>query len=219
MDAMRTNALREVLGKAARVAGAGLLLSWSLLGAETPSTPLVGRWRSLQNDAGGVGSLFEFRDGGVFDYSPATVVEMPYRVDEDALVLPPDAPNGPEHRQKIEWLAADRVRLSAPGTLSLELVRKGSGPDGKKSIAGEWTGPRDMGGRVVQASYLFSTSGKVLLLMPFTTTKGRYTVDGEKIQMSGEKWDAAGTFRVDGDTLTLSIVNKRGVEESKYARY
>lgn len=215
---MRTSPSHSRLA-AAWVAAALLVSVSSARAAEPSSTPLAGRWRSLQNDAGGVGSLFEFRDGGVFDYSPATVVEMPYRVDEDTLVLPPDAPNGPEHRQKIEWLAADRVRLSAPGTLSLELVRKASGPDGKKSIVGEWTGPRDMGGKAVQASYLFSTSGKVLLLMPFTTTKGRYTVDGEKIQMSGEKWDAAGTFRVDGDTLTLSIVNKKGVQESKYARY
>jgi hypothetical protein len=216
---MRTSSFRAARGSAGRLALAGVLLSSNLVRAESSSSPLVGRWRSLQNDSGGIGSLFEFRNDGAFDYSPATVVEMPYRLEEGTLVLPPDAPNGPEHRQKIEWVGEERIRLTAPGTLSLELVRKASRPDAKKSIVGEWTGPRDMGGHSVQALYLFSPAGRVVLLMPFVTTKGRYTVDGEKIQMSGEKWDAGGTFKVDGDTLTLSIVNKKGVQESKYARY
>jgi hypothetical protein len=217
---MRTALSRPLLDLAVAASLTALSLLSLPLAAE-PASPLLGRWRSLRNDSGGVGSVFEFRDGGAFDYSPANVVEMPYRIEDGELVLPPDAPNGPEHRQKIEWVGADRVRLTAPGTLSLELVRKAPAPasSARASIVGEWTGPRDMGGRSVQALYIFSPSGRVVLLMPFVTTKGRYAVDGEKIQMTGEKWDARGTFRVDGDTLTLSIVSAKGVQESKYARY
>lgn len=208
---------------AARIA-LGLLLSTllasSALAADARTTPLLGRWRSLKNDAGGIGSLFEFREGGAFDYTPATVLEMSYRVEEDTLVLPPESKGGAEHRQKIDWLGEDRIRLSAPGTLSLLLSRKVPRPDAKKSIVGEWTGPRDMGGHEVQALYLFSPDGKLLLLMPFLTSQGRYTVDGTKIQLSvPDHWEAAGTFTVDGDTLTLSITNKKGLSETKYSRY
>jgi hypothetical protein len=33
------------------------------------------------------------------------------------------------------------------------------------------------------------------------------------------KWSASGKYRVDGDTLTLSIEGQKGIQDSKYARY
>jgi hypothetical protein len=188
-------------------------------GADARPRPLLGRWHSVENSEAGVASVFEFHASGVFDYSPANVVEMPYRVEGDALFLPSETKGGPEHKQTIDWVGEDRIRLSAPGTLSLFLDRKaGSGP--KKSIVGEWTGPRDVGGRSVQAVYQFRTDGRLLLVMALLTAQGRFTLDGDKIQMAvPEKWSAYGTYRVDGDVLTLSIVGQKGTKDSKYARY
>ncbi|HEY4231593.1 MAG TPA: DUF5640 domain-containing protein [Thermoanaerobaculia bacterium] len=185
-----------------------------------PAAPLIGRWHSVENDPrSGASSVFEFRGEGVFDYSPADVVEMPYRVEGDALFLPNETKGGPDHKQTIEWVGEDRIRLSAPGTLSQFLDRKpGSGL--KKSLVGEWTGPRDLSGRTVQAVYLFRNDGRVLLVMTLLTAQGRYTLDGDKIQMLvPNKWSASGKYKVDGDTLTLSIEGQKGIQDSKYARY
>jgi hypothetical protein len=204
-----------------------LALAFGLISSAIPAStlpaadakPLLGRWYSVENSSVGVASVFEFHAGGVFDYSPANVVDMPYRVEGDALFLPSETKGGPEHKQTIDWVGEDRIRLSAPGTLSLFLDRKaGSGP--KKSIAGEWTGPRDIGGRSVQAVYQFRPGGRLLLVMVLLTSHGGYTLDGDKIQMAVPgKWSASGTYRVEGDTLTLSIVGQKGTQDSKYARY
>jgi len=185
-----------------------------------PAPPLIGRWHSVENAPEvGVFSVFEFRGDGVFAYSPDNVVEMPYRVEGDALFLPNETKGGPDHKQTIEWVGEERIRLSAPGTLSLFLDRKpGSGP--KKSIVGEWTGPRDVAGRTVQAVYVFRPDRRLLLVMTLLTSQGRYTLDGDKIQMVvPSKWSASGKYRVEGDTLTLSIEGQKGIQDSKYARY
>jgi hypothetical protein len=200
----------------------GLIALFSpLRAADTrPAPTLVGRWHSVEIDPkSGVASVFEFRGDGVFDYSPADVAEMPYRVEGDALFLPNEVKGGPDHKQTVDWVGEDRIRLSAPGMLTQFLDRKpGSGP--KKSLVGEWTGPRDVSGRSVQAVYLFRPEGRVLLVMTLLTAQGRYTLDGDRIQMLvPDKWSASGKYKVDGDTLTLSIEGQKGIQDSKYARY
>lgn len=189
--------------------------------AAQKSPTIVGRWHSTESSAQGVASVFEFREGGAFDYSPANVVETTYRIEDGSLFLPSEAKGGPERKQTIDWVGDDRIRLSAPGTLSLFLDRKpGSGSVSSKSIVGEWTGDRDVGGHAVPASYLFRPDGKLLLVMTLLTSQGQYTLDGDKIRMAVTgKWSAEGTYRVDGDTLTLSIAGQKGNKDSKYARY
>ena len=196
--------------------------AWAAVaGASDSAAALLGRWRSLDNSQGAIGALFEFREAGALDYSPGSVVELRYRIEGDTLVLPPEIRSGAEQRLKMEWLSDDRVRLSAKGTMSIVLVRRSAKPGDQKSILGEFSGQQEMGGRVVDAVYLFGPDGKVVLLMPFVKTHGTYTVDGSKIRMEvTDRWTAEGTFKVDGDTLTLSIVDpKKGPKDSRYARY
>ncbi len=218
-QAIRIGRFRQALALAAGLIAAAVLVP-SLRGADArPAGPLLGRWHSTDRSADGIASVFVFLDGGIFDYSPANVVVMTYRVEDDALFLPSETKGGPEHKQTIDWVGEDRVRLSAPGTLTLFLDRKpGTGP--KKSIVGEWTGPREVGGRSAQATYQFRRDGRLLLVMTLLTARGGYTLEGDKIQMAvPEKWSASGTYRVEGDTLTLSIVGQKGTQDSKYARY
>ena len=187
-----------------------------------PANPLIGRWRSLQNPPDGIGSLFEFREGGAFSYSPGNVIEMPYRIEGDALFLPSEAKGEPEHKAAIQWLADDKIRLTAPGAQNVDLVRKSPKPKPgqTRTILGEWAGPREIGGQSANALYLFRPDGKVLLIMTVLTAQGRYSVDGAKIQMGvPDKWSAEGTFKVEGDTLTLTIDGKKGPKESTYSRY
>src|SRR4029453_12814057 len=172
--------------------------------ADTGAAALVGRWRSLENSEGGTGALFEFKEGGGFAYSPGAVLEMPYRVEGDTLVLPPEIRSGPERTLQVDWLSDDSVRLSAKGSPNITLVRRSAKPGDKKSILGEFSGQQDVEGRTMDVVYLFGPEGKVVLLMPFVKTQGSYTVDGAKIRMAvPDRWSAEGTFKVEGDTLTL----------------
>jgi hypothetical protein len=211
---------RQRFSRAAALITAALL-SPALPAAGGDAAALLGRWHSLQNSEGGIGAIFEFRSGGIVDYSPGAVVEMPYRVEGDLLVLPPETQGGAEQKQKIEFLPDGRLRLSAAGTMSVNLARRGRAPAGDKSILGEWVGDRDMNGRVVETMLLFSADGKVLMVMPFLKSTGSYTVDGAKIHIGVEnRWTADGTFKVEGNRLTLSIMDpKKGLRDWTYARY
>ncbi len=200
---------------------AGFWVSSAIAADAGASAPLVGRWRSLENSEGGIGALFEFKEGGGLSYSPGAVLEMPYRVEGDKLLLPPEIRSGPERTLQMDWLSDDSVRLSAKGSPNIVLVRRSAKPGDKKSILGEFSGQQDVEGRTMDVVYLFGPEGKVLLLMPFVKTQGSYTVDGAKIRMAvPDRWSAEGTFKVDGDTLTLSIADpKKGTKDSRYARY
>lgn len=203
---------------------AGTLASTSLPAADV-STALIGRWRSVDTSEGVVGAVFHFGQGGALEYSPATVVEMAYKLEGTTLTmltLPPGTKGGAEQKQTLEWLADDRLRVhvSASGDESIELTRKGRPGDVPRSILGEWASPREIGGHTVEALYIFYPAGKALLVIPFLTSEGRYTVDGDKIHFSvPQRWTADGTFRLASDTLTLSITDAKGVRETRYARY
>ena len=202
------------------LAAASLLWIFAARAAESPASPLVGRWRSLETPKDDVGGVFQFYPSGVLDYSPAMVVELPYRVEGDTLLLPGQTRGDPEQKQTILWVDDDQLRLSAPGTQTLQLVRRSPRPDAQRSIVGEWSGSRELGGKLVDASYVFSPKGRVLLIMPFLTSHGRYTVDGAKIHLSvPDRWSSDGTFKIEGDTLTLSIPSSKGTGEWRYARY
>src|SRR3954454_13693205 len=88
-----------------RVLLCGVMLSAAaFLTAADSSANLLGRWRAVETSRGGIGTMFEFRKGGVVEYSPGAVVEMSYRVEGNELVLPPGTEKGPEQRQIITWL-------------------------------------------------------------------------------------------------------------------
>ncbi len=136
-----------------------------LLGADSPPQELLGRWRSTQTSKGGIGFILHFRADGTFDFSPGAVVEMPYRIESDKIVFPPATTDGPEQRLKLQFTGQGRLRLLGdPGE---QLTRKGTAPNPKVPILGEWEGKRDMGGHQVEVHYIFYPNGKCLLLIPF----------------------------------------------------
>ena len=50
---------------------------------------LTGRWRSVETSQGGIGAVYQFHADGTVDFSPGAIVDMPYRLEGDQLILPP----------------------------------------------------------------------------------------------------------------------------------
>jgi hypothetical protein len=173
---------------------------------EDQSVKLLGRWRSVDTSRGGIGSMLTFQREGLVDYSPGAIVEGSYRVEGNQLVLPPGTTDGPEQRQTMTWLGNDRLRLGlAEGQPGIELARKGSQSDSVSPIIGEWSGVRDMRGNRVEVTYLFNSDSRVLLLIPFLTQRGTYSLDDGKIHLALPSRPAVdATFKVEGEVLTLT---------------
>jgi hypothetical protein len=174
---------------------------------------LLGRWRSTETSKGGIGTMLFFRADGTVDFSPGAVVEMPYRIEGDKIVFPPATTDGSEQRLKLEFTGQDKVNL---GGIE-QLRRKGAAPDPKKLILGEWEGKRDMGGNQVKVHYLIHPNGKCLLLIPFTTRPGKYTIDRSVIHLELPGLPPIdGEFRIKDGVLTILSPSRGGYIYSRY---
>jgi hypothetical protein len=191
-----------------------------LFAAEVP-LKLVGRWRSLETSEGGIGAILEFHADGSVDFSPGAVVEARYRIEGNQLILASDNKAGPEQRMTIEFIGEDKVHFrsvdsNAAEPKSMELVRRGARTDPLNLLIGEWNGTRDIGRHEVETRWLFYSTGKSLLLMPFYVDHGHFTVDGANIRfdLPREKLPE-GHFDIDDDVLKLP--GRKTL--SRYARY
>ena len=106
--------------------------------AQQPSSAsIVGRWRSLETSKGGIGAIIEFRLDGTVDFSPGAVVEMPWRIEREQLILPPATTDGPEQKYTLKWRGDNRLGLEAEGVVT-ELARVGNRSAPGDPIIGEW---------------------------------------------------------------------------------
>ena len=201
--------------------------------AGDPAANLLGRWRATETSKGGIGAMYEFRADGTVDFSPGAVVEMPYRVEDNFLIMAGET-QGSEQKTTIEFVGTDKFRLrpptGAPGQArTVELLRQGTAPDPHNPIVGEWIEHREMGGRQLEAHWLFSGGGKVLLLIPFVTSHGHFSIRGSAIHMEFLPPSALaqspmnGTFEVSNDVLVLKLPKRtesgERIGEYRYARY
>ena len=93
----------------------------------------------------------------------------------------------------------DRLRLGQG-----DLTRVGKAPDASNPILGEWLAKREISGRAVEARYFFYPAGKCLLLLPFVTKAGRYSIHDATMRLElGDQKPIEGKFQVEGDLLTL----------------
>lgn len=158
--------------------------------------------------------MFEFRGDGTFSFSLGAVVEMNYRIEGNQVIFPPGTIDGPEQRQTMEWVNADRLVLNGAETLS----RQGAARDSSNPILGEWTAPRDMDGVKLEARYFFEPAGKSLLLLPFAWQKGAYAVKGGTLRMVIPKASPIeGPFHIEGDVFTMP--KRGGTGQSQLRRY
>jgi len=163
-----------------------------------------------------MGEVYEFRSDGTFDYSPGAVVEMPCRIENHQLVLPPETDDGAERKASLKWSGDNKVSLNSEGT-AIELSRVGNVADAKNPIIGEWVEHREMAGIKLEAHYLFYPRGKLLLVIPFKVQQGSYAISGSGLHIKMQDRDTEVKFDLTDTILTMSEPD--GHNAYRYARY
>jgi hypothetical protein len=176
----------------------------------------VGRWRSLETTHGGIGQLCEFRSDGTADIGLGAVVEMPWRIENNQLVLPPETDGGAERKANLKWLGDNKLSLVSEAAV-IELARVGDRADAGNPIIGEWIENREMAGRNLEAHYLFYLGGKLLFVMPIKTQHGTYTISGSTLHLKAPDRETESRFELTDNLLTIS--ESEGGHELGYARY
>jgi hypothetical protein len=181
----------------------------------SPGT-IVGRWRSLETSKGGIGAIMEFRSDGSVDFSPGAGVEMPWRIENNQLILPPETDGGAERKANLKWLGDNKLSLVSEAAV-IELARVGDRADAGNPIIGEWIESREMAGHNFEAYYLFYLSGRLLFVMPIKTQHGSYTISGSALHLKVPGLRPEFRFELTDNLLTLSA--PEGGDADRYARY
>lgn len=183
-------------------------LALSSLWAQTPASPLIGRWRSVNVTAEGVGAIYEFNKEGVVAIRTGIISEINYRVEGKELILPAPNPNAPPVRQQISLPDKARMLLTQ-GQDATQLYRISPFPAGAPTIVGEWLTNKVFQGKQTEAKMIFYPTGKALFLMPLNLENCRYTISGNKLTIklpNGKTIE--GPFTVSGGTLTIPSVRE-----------
>jgi hypothetical protein len=181
-----------------------------------PAAGLIGRWRSVETSKGGIGAVYEFHADRTFDFSPGAIVDMPYRVEGNQMILPPATTGGPEIKSKLTWPGDRVMRIAMPGAVT-EYQRQGPPADPRDPLLGEWLTFREMDGTRMPEEWFFYPAGKSLLVIRFTTQHGTYSVtNGRLVGIIGGQTGLDGTFEITNGIL--SINRSRG-RVTKLARY
>jgi hypothetical protein len=178
-----------------------LLFALVLANAQSPAN-LTGRWRSVETSKGGIGAVYQFHPDGTVDFSPGAIVDTPYRVEGDQLILPPATATGPETKSKLT-VSGDVLRLAVEGHVS-EYHRHGKVQDLRDPLLGEWLGSRVMDGRQMIEQMFFYPGGRSLLVILFTTQRGIYsTAGGRLVATFGGRTGLDGPFDISDGVLTI----------------
>jgi hypothetical protein len=180
-----------------------------------PAAALVGRWRSVETSKGGIGAVYRFNSDGTIDFSPGAMVDMPYRMEGDQLILPPATTTGPEMKSTLTWPSNDVLRMSQQG--QSEEYQRQSAADPRDRLLGEWLTLREMNGQRMPTEMFFYPAGKSLLVIRFTTQRGRYSVaNGRLVAEFGGRVGLEGAFEFTNGVLSIHRSNGR---VTKLARY
>ena len=180
-----------------------------------PAANLIGRWRSVETSKGGIGAVYQFRADGTIDFSPGAIVDMPYRVEGDQLILPPDTTTGPEMKTTLTWPSNDVLRMSTQG--QSETYQRQGKADPRDRLLGEWLTSREMDGQRMPVQMFFYPAGKSLLVIRFTTQHGRYSVtNGRLLAEFGGRTGLDGAFDITNGVLSIQ---RSGGRVTKLARY
>jgi hypothetical protein len=185
--------------------------------AQQPSSAsIVGRWRSLETTKGGIGQACEFRSDGTADFSLGAVVEMPWRIENNQLILPPATVSGAEQKLALKWLGLNKLHLATGDPGGAELTRVGDRTDAGNPIFGEWLENREMAGRKFEGHWFFYVGGKGLFLMPAVTQHGHYTITDSALHIDMPNTKFTELFELKDSVL---ILHDPEGGEYRYARY
>jgi len=204
------------MGKHLLILLAALQWANSQPSAVSSAAGLPGRWRSVETSKGGIGAVYQFHQDGTVDFSSGAIVDMPYRVEGNQLILPPGTTTGPEVKSVVSW-SGDRVmRIAMLGAVT-EYQRQGAQADPHDPLLGEWLTFREMDGNRMPEEWFFYPAGKGLLVILFTTEHGRYSVtNGRLVAQFGGRVGLEGAFAISDGVLSI---HRSGGRVTKLARY
>ncbi len=183
--------------------------------AATSATDLIGRWRSVETSKGGIGAVYLFNPDGAVEFSPGAIVDMPYRLEGDQLILPPATTTGPEMKSTLTWPSNDVLRMSMQGQTE-DYQRRGAA-DPRDRLLGEWLTSREINGQRMPVEMFFYPAGRSMLMILFTTKRGRYSVtNGRLVAEFGGQVGLDGAFDIANGVLSI---NRSGGRVTKLARY
>ncbi len=163
--------------------------------------------------------MFEFHADGAVEYLTGAVVDLSYRVEGDHLISRESAKSDSELREIMKWVGADKVQFQASASVGegQEFVRTGPQKSTTEPLLGEWLGSREMDGRKLKVLRLFQPGGKMLLMIPFMTQQGRFSVAEQQLTLNLQGRPALPLrFKLTDGVLALTTADAK---ESKYQRY
>lgn len=179
-----------------------LLLLATYCYAQVFKSDIVGHWVSVHRSEGGIGSMWEFKADGTLTMAPGAVVDMPYKIAADKLILPPGTA-GPDAKPlvlafRIEGdtlyeSIGDATANDGAARKDVKFVRVSMSKPGDQPIVGTWKTvdagcalPAEMKSRELlcdvfrNATYTFTKDGICKLRIPFKVVAGTYTVSDSR---------------------------------------
>jgi hypothetical protein len=195
-----------------------LLFATPILIAQSAPPEIVGRWVAQNRSKGGIGSIWEFKRDGTLRMAPGAIVDVPYTLEGDKLILPPETtlPGAKPQVLKIR-IEGDALYRSedAPNAPEEKFVRLKSAKPGDPPIVGTWKAsiPKTMPGNKAPAAlqqaarnttYTYTRDGIVKLRVPFMFLNGRYDSGAHTFVIDRNGKPIKGNFRIEEGKLYLT---------------
>jgi hypothetical protein len=218
--------MRSEHGKSRRYRCSAFVLAVVLLLGAAPSfAQLEGVWESVQRSEGGIGVTYEFQEDGNVCVSPGAMVDFVYRfVGGQVAVLNADLSEDPETVMAFRLENGRLVTDMGNEAPALERVGE-QGTEGSE-VVGLWKysetdeTDEELGGKEAalirrNTRIRLTSTGKMLLRIPFVSECSQYQVDGSTLSMELRGQKITPAIRIEGDTL---ILTSRAGDEASFSR-
>jgi hypothetical protein len=203
-----------------------LVLSLStFLGAQQVKSEIVGRWISV-TPRGGTGSMWNFKPNGTLIMSEGTVVDMPYQINGDKLIVPPGT-NWKDATPQSAWFRIDGdvlyLREQAETGEGMKFERVTKPKPGDPPIVGTWKlvvdvkPPPDI--QRANGIFTFTRDGLCKERVPFVSVAGTYSPANSKsgtFTLTLEKKRQTFSYRIADSKLYLKWPGRKA--ENVYVR-
>lgn len=219
-----------------------LLFLTTISGAQSTKSDVVGRWVSANRSKGGIGSMWEFKSDGSLTMSPGTLVDMPYRISGDKLILPPGTTNADAKPQIFSFRVEGNTLYETPdepasdrSKKELKFTRINAAKQGDPPIVGTWklnfeestvpstaspASAEQRGREIILRNMIhtYTRDGALKLRIPFTAIPGTYNVADSKSGTFGISSKPDRVFRYHLADGKLYLAQPDGKTEDVYVR-
>jgi hypothetical protein len=219
-----------------------LLFLSAASGAQSAKSDIVGRWVSTNRSKGGIGSMWEFKSDGSLTMSPGALVDMPYRISGDKLILPPGTTNADAKPQTFSFRVEGNTLYEIPdepasdgSRKELKFARVNAAKQGDPPIVGTWkldfeesavpstaspASAAQRGREVILRNlvHTYTRDGALKLRIPFKAIPGTYNVADSKSGTFGISTSPGQVFKYHVADGKLYLTQPDGKTEDVYVR-